>query len=599
MITPEIIIVISILAIAIILFVTEIIRLDVTALLVAVTLGLTGVLTPSEAFSGFSSEAVLAVLGILIIGIALEKTGAVEIISKIFGGDKKKSYNFLITTIIFAAVVLSSVMNNVVAVAILLPSVIRVATISKIPPSKLLIPLAFGTSFGGMLTLIGTPPNIIVSSQLTQGGLSSFNMFDFFPVGIVVTIAGLIYFLTWGKKLLPNHSVRTSSGTAPTGNELIELYKIDRALYETLIPDKSILVGKSLLDTGLGQHYRVNVIAVLNRGGVRVYPSPDYLIKAGDKLILTGNVETLHTVESNFDLSIESSREFSLKDLEQLNITHIEAIISPRSDLEGKTLRGVKFRDRYNVNVIAIWRGGDTISSGIGDTALKTGDALLIQGSHEKLSLLNDSEDLIVVGEPPEKKQNRKSPLAIGIFLLSIIPAVLGFIPISIAALSGALLLILTRCISIEQAYKNLQWKIVFLMAGVIPLGLALQKTGAAKFISDYILKPFPGNEPVVLLSIVFLLTLLLCVTTSNNTAALIMAPIGFAKATSVGVDPALVMLVVAYAASTSFLTPVAHQSNVLVMGAGGYTKSDYFKVGLPLTIITGLIVIGMLVWKG
>lgn len=599
MITPDIIIVISILAIAIVLFVTEIIRLDVTALLVAVTLGLTGVLTPTEAFSGFSSEAVLAVLGILIIGIALERTGAVEIISKIFGGEKKKSYNFLITTIIFAGVVLSSVMNNVVAVAILLPSVIRVATVSKIPPSKLLIPLAFGTSFGGMLTLIGTPPNLIVNSQLTQEGLSGFNMFDFFPIGIVITIAGLIYFLTWGKRLLPNHSVRTSSASVPTGSELIELYKIDRALYETVIHENCELVNRTLLDTGLGLHYRVNVIAVLHKSGVSVHPSPDYILKAGDKLILTGNVETLHTVESNFNLSIESSRDFSLKDLERLNITHVEAIISPRSDLEGKTLRRVKFRDRYGVNVIAIWRGGDTISSGIGDTVLQTGDALLIQGTHEKLNLLNDSDDLIVVSETPDKKANGKSVLAISIFLITIIPAVLGLIPISIAALSGALLLILTRCISMEQAYKNLQWKIVFLMAGVIPLGLALQKTGAAGFISEYILKPFPGNEPVILLSIVFLLTLLLCVTTSNNTAALIMAPIGFAKAASVGIDPSVVMLVVAFAASTSFLTPVAHQSNVLVMGAGGYTKSDYFRVGLPLTIITGLIVIGMLAWKG
>ena len=598
MITPEIIIVISILTIAIILFVTELIRLDVTALLVAVTLGLTGVLTPTEAFSGFSSEAVLAVLGILIIGIALERTGAVEIISKMYGGNNKKSYNFLILMVILSGVILSSVMNNVVAVAILLPSVVRAATVSKIPPSKLLIPLAFGTSFGGMLTLIGTPPNLIVNSQLTQEGLSGFNMFDFFPVGIVITIAGLIYFLTLGKKLLPNHSVRTSSGSVPTGSELIELYKIDRALYETVIHENCELVNRTLSDTGLGQHYRVNVIAVISKRGTRAKPSPNYVIKPGDKLILTGNVEALHTAEKNFNISIESSREFSLKDLEQLNVTHIEAVISPRSDLEGKTLREVKFRDRFGVNVIAIWRGSETISFGIGDTKLQTGDALLIQGTHEKLELLNDSDDLIVVGETPDKKANSKSVLAISIFLITIIPAVLGFIPISIAALSGALLLILTRCISIEQAYKNLQWKIIFLMAGVIPLGLALQKTGAAEFISENILKPFPGNEPIVLLSIVFLLTLLLCVTTSNNTAALIMAPIGFAKATSVGVDPALVMLVVAYAASTSFLTPVAHQSNVLVMGAGGYTKSDYFKVGLPLTIITGLIVIGMLVWK-
>lgn len=594
---PESTIVLIILITSVILFVTELIRIDVTAILIIVSLGLFGILTPSEAFSGFSSEAVLAVMGILIFGIAFERTGAGEIISKIFGGNQKKSLTFLLVTIILSSATLSTMMNNVVVVAILLPSVIKASAVSKIPPSKLLIPLAFGSSFGGMLTLIGTPPNLVVSSQLMQAGLNGFNMFSFFPIGILITLSGLIFFLTVGKRLLPNHPTRSITNSHPTGAELVELYKIENSLYETNITKDCQLAGRTIAQATLGRQYGINIIAVIGSNGIKINPNPEYILGIGDKLIITGDIESLHQAAQDFNIGIKSNSKFSLKEFGYGEVTHIEAVISPRSDLEGKTLRNAKFRDRFGLNVIAIWRGGVTISSGVGNQELQTGDALLIQGLPEKLNLLKDSEDLILLGEPPLNKSNGKSLLSIALFFISILPAIIGIIPISVAALGGALLLILTKCISIEQVYKNLQWKIIFLMAGVIPLGIALQQTGAAELISDLLLKPFPENKPVIMLSVIFLLTVLICITTSNNTAALIMAPIGFSKALSAGLDPAIVMLAVAFASSTSFMTPVAHQSNLLVMGAGSYTKSDYLRIGIPLTIISGIIVIAMLSW--
>jgi di/tricarboxylate transporter len=593
--TSDILIVLIILGASIVLFITEIIRMDVTALLILISLTLTGIITPEEAFRGFSDPAVIAVIGIFIMSEGLDYSGVAD---KMGSGFKKlggTSETRMIIIVMFSVSIFSSVMNNIAATSILLPAVMSLSASSKIPPSKLLIPLAFGSSLGGMLTLIGTPPNLIVSSALSEADLTPFTLFDFTPAAAAIVIAGIAFMALYGRKLLPDIPYQQKLGRRSIAAELANLYKLHENLYETNIPAGNTLDGQRIIDSKLREAHNINVFAIVRGEIVIMQPAPDEKIRSQDRVLFTGKKEKLEEVVKALGLELKETQISSLINLSINETGLLEATLSPRSRLDGCTLKEAKFRDRYGVNVIGVWRKGEAITTGLGDVCLQLGDALLLQGPWRQFKVLKSEPDLIMLGDSGKQYKREKAPLAVIILLLALLPAVLGLLPIALSALAGGVLMILTRCLPVEQAYKNLQWSTIFMMVGILPLGNAINKTGTAAFIAENFLTHISDIGVFPLILVIFILTVLLCISTSNVAAAVIMAPIALVKSTALGIDPHILLLVVAYAASTSFITPIAHQSNILVMGIAGYKFNDYVKVGIPLTILTMLVTAGAL----
>ena len=589
--TPEIAFVIGVLIVTIILFITEILRMDVVAILVLVTLTLTGLIDINEALSGFNNPAVITVMAIFMVSASLDRTGVADVISNLFQKAGKGSEVKIIAVIMISVAILSTVMNNVAAASILFPAVISISASTNIPASKLLIPLAFGSTFGGMITQIGTAPNLVVSSQLEQHNIPTFALLDFAPTGCIVLVVGILYMIFIGRKLLPDHSEKKKVRKFNLLAELSKLYKINERLYEAKLTNRCELIDKSLSASKLGEYYNINVAAIIRGRTVITNPEPTEIFHPKDRVLFTGEVESLHHADNNLSLGLKPSDPSSLINLSQEKTGLVEATLAPGSSLLGHTLKDINFREKYGANVIGIWRNGETISSGVGNLKLKMGDALLIQGSWVKLQVLGEDSDLLVINSTEKLPRKKKAPFAFVILILSLIPVIMGIVPVTIAMLAGAILMVLTKCITMDQAYRSVEWKIVFLMAGIIPLGTALVNTGAAEYIATTFLNPVASMGQIPLIIAVFMITSLLCIAIPNVAAAIIMGPIALGTGTALGIAPHILMFAVAYGASNGFVSPISQQSNMLVMGAGGYTFKDYVKVGLPLAILMTITV--------
>ena len=594
--TLEIGIVLSILGIAFILFLIGKIRIDLIGMLILLSLSISGILTVDEVLDGFSNEAVITVFAIFIISAGLNKTGVSDnmgIIIRRFGkGDQTR----LIIAIMVLVAILSSVMNNVAAASILFPAVISISAKTKIPASKLLIPLAYGSILGGMLTQIGTPPNLIVSDLLIKDGFKGFGLFDFFPIGVTALAIGVIYMAFIGRKILPDRSDKKKLRKFDLLSELNKLYHINEIIYESKISPHCKIAYKTLGDSKLGEYYGVNVAGIVRGRHVIVNPPPDTTFLPKDRVLLTGSVESLHEADESLSLGLKPSESNSLINLSREDTGILEAIIAPRSAFEGHSLSEVNFREKYGANVIGIWREGETISTGVGKVNLKIGDMLLIQGKWSKLNLLKNDPDLIVTSTTETFSHEKKKPHAFVILLLGVAATVLDILPVSIAMLSAAILMVITKILTMEQAYKSVEWKMIFLMAGILPLGTAMEKTGAASLIGSSVMSPIADIGIVPLVIAIFVITVIFCSAIPNIASAAIIGAIAIEAGVSHGFDPHILMLAVAYGASTAFITPVSQQSNMLVMGAGGYTFRDFLKVGMPLTIITGIAVTLLLI---
>ena len=786
--TQDIILTLAILLLAIILFITEWLRVDLVALLVLVALVVTRLVTPAQALSGFSNPAVVTVWAVFILSAGLTATGVAHIIGRYILRISGHGEMRLMIVIMLTAAVLSGFMNNVGVAALLLPVTLMIARQTGLPPSRLLLPLATGCLLGGMITLIGTPPNILASDALREAGLEPFQFFDFAPTGILITLSGITFVVLIGRHLLPRRDpVQALNGHEHEEMAASDHYDLEERMALVILPQNSPLAGRTLIESriglalgltilGLQRHGRkrmnirpqtilrsqdqllalgrldrleelsrkpylildedngqtkqlfsqktglaewtiahdspliglsiseidvrrkfgFNVLAIRHNdqlfrtslqdlplaagdklllqgdrddmisacqlplfaaGQLRLFdddhvpaadyqlqerllwvripvgspldgrtlsesnldelfdllalrlvrpeqvilaPPPDTKLQAGDLLLVEGKPEELDIVRGLQGLLIQRELSMDRVELESERVGLVEAVLSPRTSLVNKSLRDIHFREKYDLSVLAIWRNGRAHRSDLGNLPLQFGDAFLIYGPREKISLLVQETDFIILTDELEEPQRRsKASLAV-IIMVAVIGVVLaGWLPIAIAAVAGAVLMVISGCLQMDEAYSNIEWRAVFLIAGMLPLGIALEQSGTAQFLAEGMINIVGDKGSVALLAGLFILTTLASQFMPNAVVTVLMAPIALTTAIDLNLNPYALMMVIAIAASAAFMSPVGHPANVLVMGPGGYRFGDYLKAGIPLTIVVLLVTLLVvpLVW--
>jgi di/tricarboxylate transporter len=561
----------------------------VVALLVLLALILTGLITPVEAFSGFSSPAVITVWAIFIVSGGLLHTGVANYLGdrliKVAGASRTR----LTGLVMISVGLMSGVMNNVGATAVLMPAVVSMSTKVRINASKLLMPLAFGSLLGGMTTLIGTPVNILVGDALRFAGWEPFSLLDFTPVGLIALGVGVLYMVVVGYRLLPDRTpAERFAKAADPDIDLVDLYRLGERLFRARVPTGSPLVGKTLAECGLRQDFELSVVGLERRGDTDLAPASDTVLRRGDMLLVEGMVDHLEWAQATNRLDVQPEVGIHDRDLQSEMVGITEVILSPHSRLPGKSLSDIQFREKYNLTVLAILRDGLPRRTGLATMPLRFGDTLLVQGPRQNFRILRREPDYVVLGGVQDgvDVRSRKAPLAVGIVVLMLLLVIAGWLPIAAATLLAGISMVLTGCLTMDEAYQSIEWKAVFLVAGTLPLGIALEKTGTAGLLASLVVDAVGPYGPMALMAGFYILTNSLTQFMSNAASTVLIAPIAIGAAQQIGSEPYALLMAVAVAASAGFLTPVAHQSNVLVMGPGGYRFGDYVKVGLPLNVL-------------
>jgi di/tricarboxylate transporter len=777
--TFDIALTLGILLVAIIIFVTEFIRPDLVALLILVILVITGLVTPNESISGFSNPAVITIWAVFILSAGLARTGVAsklgEQVLRVAGAGE----NRLISVLMTSTAVLSAFMNNIGVAAMFLPVTVDIARRTKQAASRLLMPMAYGSLLGGMLVLIGTASNLVVSDFLREAGMQPLGLFDFTPIGVVILITVVVYMNLIGKRLLPYHktpqplsaaagalggrdfrslygleerlamliipedsplagktieesrigkalglnvlSIERKTGeklipevglVLETEDKLLVLGRLDQfeqissrplfniesetftleklmteniGLVEFVITDESPYSGKTLVEIDLRQRYGVNVLAIrrdkfirrtnlqhialeagdrllveglpthlenlsdhpgyrqitfeeanefhldenlllisisagsaldgksleearlgaaygitvlniIRKGGEWRLPSPTMKIEEGDQMVVSGHPTDIEVLRGLQTIKIQPNVHVDLDSLEEGPLTIVEVMLSPYTRLAGKTLRDLHFRKKFGISVLAIWRGDRSYRTGLADIPLHFGDALLCYGSYEQFEILARDPDFIVLKlDVQEKPLAEKAPLAALIMLAVVFAVIFNWLPISVAAIGGAAMMVITRCLTMDEAYRAIEWHAVFLIAAMLPLGLAMQQTGAAELLANGVVNAVGPYGETAILAGLMLLTLVVNQFIPSAVNAVVMSPIALATAASLGVSPYPFIMGIAYAVASSFMTPVSHPANILVMSPGGYRFTDYIINGLPISIIVLVVSILLL----
>jgi di/tricarboxylate transporter len=583
--TTDIAITLSIIVASLLLFASEKLRVDLVALLVLLAVALTGLVDPESVFEGFANPAVITVWAVYMVSGGLFKTGVADAmgrgILRLAGGKEPR----LIATIMVTCGVISAFMNNVGATAMLMPALVGISRRTKIAVSKLLIPLSFSSLLGGSMTLIGTPANILAMGIVADQGLAPLGFFDFAPMGIVVLTTGVVYMVLIGRHLLP---VREGA----QGRQ--DVYRLRQYVTEVRISDTSPLAGKTLLESRLGRDYDLTVLAIERDGVGQAQLGRDTLVQAGDLLTIEAAADDLVAAREALGITIEAERKLDIDLLEAGNVQLVEATLAPASHLVDRTLREVRFRDRYGFTALAIWRHGQALTEKLRDVPLQFGDALLLQGSRHRVRDLQEGTDFLVL-EPLQIDQlrHKKAPIAVLALALAIGLVVFADFHISVAMVIAAVAMILTGCLSIEEAHESIDWRTVFLVAGMLPLGMAMETTGTAQYLADLVLDALGDFGPTAVLGGTYLLAALITQAMSNAAAMVLIVPIALDTAQGLGANHLTFTMAVVIGAVTSFLTPIGHKANVLVFGPGGYHFFDYARVGALLTVI--LLVVSMI----
>ncbi len=770
--------VLGILVISLVLFISEVIRMDVVALLVLGALAVTGLVDSNEAFAGFSNSAVITVWAMFILSEGLTRTGIADIIGRQvmrIGGHREVT---LIFVIMITGAVLSAFMNNIGVAALMLPVVVEVARRTGVAASRLLMPLAYSTLLGGLTTLIGTPPNLLISESLVLGGYEPFGLFDFTPMGGIVMVIGVVFVVVGGRFLLPKHS--TKHGKHVSQRSLRSRYKLQERTFMMHVPMNSVLVGKTLSETRIGAstgliilsllrngrnetlprrqtvirggdgllvqgridqfrelrrwsdlvieressvlksmvaskviyasvvltegspvvselirhaafrtRFDVAVVGILRKGKYRLTNLAYVPLRAGDQLLVQGEVDAIGHLEkiSDFqdvtiyspeqlqdtyqtdermfvvrvpkdsDLAEETLRKSRLADvfdfrvqaifrdgeltvmprgdeillggdllliegqqtdldvlrgmqeleidtkvpgnlgsLESDRLTLMDATLDPRTSLAGRTVGAMNFRERYGIELAGIWREGETIGTELADERLQIGDALLLLGPRARLKLLTSDSDFLVLTPLGQKPPDtRRAPLAALIMAAVVGSVMAGYAPISVAAVIGGTIMVLTGCLNMEQAYRAIDWRAIFLIAGMLPLGTAMQDSGAAIYLANQVMGLLGDAGPWPVIMGLYILTAMATMIIPTAALVVLMSPIVLSAMSEMGLQPETAMMAVAMAASASFTSPISHPANILVMGPGGYRFVDYLKVGVPLTIVVFITVMFLL----
>ncbi|SUZ65206.1 uncharacterized protein METZ01_LOCUS18060 [marine metagenome] len=575
-----------IIVIALVLFITELFPIDVTALVVLGLLLIFGLVTPNESLSGFSNPAVITIGCLFIMSYALQKSHVLEYVIININKIIDKSQTLGMAVYLFCIGIASAVVNNTAIVAIFMPVTIRLADKYNISPSKVLIPLSYAAILGGTLTLVGTSTNLIVNSILVDSSGISLGMLEFAKFGIIKFVVGLIYIFTIGHRLLPSRVAKSSSITD---------YSLDGYLTEFKINEDSPLCGKTLLDRKINENYDVIVLDVLRGGEIITSNLRNLVLKQEDVLFVKGSFDNFQRLKEIENLSLLTDVKLTQEELEQEDHILAECLITDNSELIGQTLQEANFRRSFGSFVLAIRREGEVIRRKLAQFILKPFDTLLVYGPQDRINQLASREGFIVLGKVNASLDSHPLWwLSIFTILFAVVMAIFKIIPIVVGVILGVIALLLARVITPNEAYSSIHWQVIIVIAAFLPMGAAMKKTGLDEIIGNSIgniVNLFPVDLiPYFLLAIIYLITMVLTEIASNVATAIIMTPIALTLATQFGFDPRPFIFAVCYAASASFITPIGYQTNLMVFGPGGYRYSDYIKVGLPLGIILWII---------
>ncbi len=583
----DILLVLIIVTGAVALFVTEKLRVDLTALCILLALLLLGLIRPEQALYGFASPATATVAAMFVLSAGLARTGTVAWLARRIDAVAGSGRTALVVVLCSAVAVLSAFIVNTATVAVLIPVAIALAEKRKVPESQVLMPLSFASQFGGVCTLIGTSTNILVNSFALEQGLPAFGLFEFAPLGLVMCGMGIGYLALVSGWLLPHRR-----GAA----QQTDKYRLADYLTELQVKEDSPLEGKRWREL---EDIRDLTLIKIVRGGKSTWRATATPIKAGDVLLIHGHANSLMKAKDALGLETRGDAVIDDQRLSSNSVELVEALISPQSRLVGHSLRSADFRRRYGCVTLAIQRRGKLLRERLEDIRLDAGDTLLLQCRTERVPHIMQSADLIVTNKLTELFLRKdRALIALGLVAAVVLLAAFKVVPILVAALIGGVGMVLAGCLTLEEAYEAIDWKVVFLLGGTLPLGLAMQQTGTAAWLVNTLVAPLAQAGPIVLLAVIYIVTAVLTETMSNNAAAIILAPLALSLAASLGVDARPFLVAITFAASTSFATPIGYQTNTMVYAPGGYRFLDYTKVGVPLNLlfwVTATILIPLL----
>ncbi len=591
------------------------VRSDLVALCALISLLVFQILTPEEALSGFSNSVVIMMVGLFVVGGAIFQTGLAKMISskilKLAG--KSESRLFLLVMLVTSAI--GAFVSNTGTVALMLPIVVSLAVSAGMNPGRLLMPLAFASSMGGMMTLIGTPPNLVIQNVLTSAGFEPLSFFSFLPVGLICVAVGTLVLMPLTKWFLSKKGKKQEvDASGKSLNQLVKEYGLSSNLFRLRADTSSLLVGKTIIDLDVRRKYGLNILEV-RRGDVsqnrflktitQKLAEPTTVMQEQDVLYVTGEVENVERFAEDYLLKMldghtteEATKANNSLDFYDIGIAEI--VLMPSSNLTNRTVKDADLRGKFNVNVLGIRRKSEYILQNLGDEKMHSGDVLLVQGTWQNIARLSKEDaDWVVLGQPLDEAAkvtlDYKAPVAAAIMVLMVVMMVFDFIPVApvTAVMIAGVLMVITGCFrNVEAAYKTINWETIVLFAGMLPMSLALEKTGASEYISNGLVAGLGNYGPIVLLAGIYFTTSLMTMFISNTVTAVLMAPIALQSALQIGVSPVPFLFAVTVAASMCFASPFSTPPNALVMPAGQYTFMDYIKVGLPLQVIMGVVMV-------
>lgn len=581
-----------------ILFLTRWLRMELVALAIPVVLYATGTLPdPADALAGFGNSAVIALIAVFALGAGLQESGVATLLARAVARFGGRSEARLVLAVSVSTALLSAVMVNGAAVAVLLPAVLTLAREAELPPSKLLLPLAFAALLGCNLTLMGCTPNLLISDYLRQLEGRGFGMFDFATVGLPIVVVGVAFLATVGRRQLPDHG-RGLLRLTQLPERLAHDYGLSGRLTRLRIGRNSKLRGRTLAEAALGSRYGVAVVAVEHHSGMStrwLVPTPDYRMVRGDDLYLEGPEEAIWLLAEEEEARIGlAAAEHAGRVLDH-GVMLAELAVAPRSPCLGRTLSELDFRRRYGLSVLALSRRGKVVHEDIGKLPLEVGDALLVAGQVERLRAVRRDADFLLLTAPEDTHDLSKAPLALACLAVALAPPLLGLAPLALSALAGALLMAATGCLSLREAGRFVEWRVLALVIGTLPLGTAMERHGVAGWLAEAMAGPAAAAGPALVVGLLFVLAAGLASASNNSVAAVILAPVAARAAEVAGIEPRTALLAVAYGCSCIFLAPFTNQCNLMVATPGGYRPRDFLLLGGQLSLLVGVVVIALL----
>ena len=587
--TPDIGLTIAILVIAVGLFATNRIPFDLIGVAVLVAVFFVGLIPLDKALSGFANNAIITIGSVYVISEGLSRTGVAyslgQLLRRIAGGSEAR----LITLTMLTVGGLSGFMNAIGAAAVMLPAIVAAARAMDAPVSRVLLPLSYGALMGSMLSLVGTPANLLVNSVMVDRGFESFQLFDFTPVGAAILAAGIVTMVFARRWLLPDHAGSSEiDSMLPADSRHHEPYQLEEAVFEVEVPFTSNLVGQTVAEANLGRDFGVYVFAIARGERLLASGLAKTIVESNDHLLVSGQVPDLDRMTSEFGLGAAEPSDTDLGQLGSGGARMAEVVVAPRSDLIQRTLPEVEFTARFGLNVLAVWREGVPRRTRLAELRLQQGDTLLVQGPTASVDELRQrSEDLVVISQETGMRFRRnRAPLSIAVLALFVIGMVTNAAPVAIVALAAAGAMVVVGAVTMDEARTSVSWRAIILIGGMLAMAEAMTETGAAEYLARSMVDVVGGAGWQGVLAVILILTSLFAIFVNNHVAAVLMAPLAIDAALNSGGDPRMFIMAVALGAATGYATPFAHPGNILVMGPGNYRFNDFVRAGVPVALV-------------